>query len=87
MVRTYEALVMDNGHLSVADDVWHEMDLQRGERVEITIRRFPADAMQDNPLAKMVGMCGNIGKTDLSVNHDYYSNSLIHLPLLFSRLH
>ena len=75
MVRTYEAQVLDDGHLSVSDDVRHEMNLQSGERVEITIRRFPADVLDglsDNPLAKMIGMCGNIGKTDLSVNHDYY---------------
>ena len=65
MVKTCEALVMDDGHLSIADEVRHEMDLRRGERVEVTIRRFPviepADA--DNPLLKMIGLCGNIGKT------------------------
>jgi len=72
MVKTCEALVMDKGHLSVAEDVWHEMDLQSGERVEVTIRRFSEDALKDNPLAEIIGMCGNIGKTDSSVNHDYY---------------
>ena len=72
MVRTYEALVMDDGHLSVADNVRHEMNLQRGERLEVTIRRFPEDALTDNPLAEIIGMCGNIGKNDSSVNHDYY---------------
>ena len=74
MVKTCEALVMDDGHLSIAEEVRHEMDLRRGERVEVTIRRFlaiePADA--DNPLMKMIGLCGNIGKADSSVNHDYY---------------
>ena len=74
MARTYEALVMDDGHLSVADDVRNEMDLRHGERVEITIRRFPVieDVEADNPLMQMIGLCGDIGKTDLSVNHDYY---------------
>ena len=74
MVKTCEALVMGDGHLSVAEDVWHEMDLQCGERVEVTIRRFPAKAPldMDNPLAKMIGMCKGAGKTDMSVNHDYY---------------
>ena len=72
MARTYEALVMDDGHLSVADDVRNEMDLRHGERVEVTIRRFPEDGLTDNPLAEIIGMCGSIGKTDSSVNHDYY---------------
>jgi len=75
MVRTYEAQVLDDGHLSVADDVRHEMNLQHGERVEVTIRRFSVDkldVLSDNPLAEIIGMCGNIGKTDSSVNHDYY---------------
>ena len=72
MVRTYEALVMDDGHLSVAENVLHEMDLRRGERVEVTIRRFPATVPSENPLAEMIGLCGNIGKTDLSANHDQY---------------
>ena len=75
MVRTCEAQVLDGGHLSVAEDVLNEMNLQRGERVEVTIRRFSEDELDDlsdNPLAEMIGMCGNIGKTDSSVNHDYY---------------
>ena len=74
MVRTYEAQVLDDGHLSVADNVRHEMNLQRGERVEVTIRRFPVieQVEADNPLMQMIGLCGDIGKTDLSVNHDYY---------------
>jgi hypothetical protein len=75
MVKTYEAQILKDGHLSVAEDVLSEMNLQSGERVEITIRRFHADeldALSDNPLAEIIGMCGNIGKTDSSVNHDYY---------------
>jgi len=74
MVKTCEALVMDNGYLSVAEDVRHEMDLRCGERVEVTIRRFSAQEPldMDNPLAKIIGMCKGGGKTDLSVNHDYY---------------
>ena len=74
MVRTCEALVMDDGHLSIAEEVRHEMDLRLGERVEVTIRRFPAQAPldMDNPLAKMIGMCKGGVKTDLSINHDYY---------------
>jgi len=74
MVRTYEAQILDDGHLSVADNVRHEMNLQRGERVEVTIRRFPEQVPldMDNPLAKMIGMCKGGGKTDMSVNHDYY---------------
>jgi hypothetical protein len=74
MVKTCEALVMDDGYLSIAEDVRHEMDLRRGERVEITIRRFSTDEPMDadNPLMKMIGLCGEIGKTDLSVNHDHY---------------
>jgi len=74
MVRTYEALIMDDGHLSIAEEVRHEMDLRRGERVEVTIRRFPATEPMnaDNPMMKMIGLCGDIGKTDSSVNHDYY---------------
>jgi len=72
MERTYEALVMDDGHLSIADNVRKEMNLQCGERVEITIRRFPVIEEADNPLMQMIGLCGDIGKTDSSVNHDYY---------------
>ena len=73
MVRTCEALVMDDGHLSIAEEVRHEMDLRLGERVEVTIRRFPEVPLDmDNPLAKMIGMCKGGVKTDLSINHDYY---------------
>ena len=74
MVRTCEALVMDDGHLSVADDVRNEMGLRLGDRVEITIRRFPEAVVldPDNPLAKMIGLCGGAGKTDASVKHDHY---------------
>jgi len=73
-MQTCEAFVMDDGHLSIAEEVRHEMGLRHGERVEVTIRRFaaiePMDA--DNPLMKMIGLCGNVGKTDMSVNHDQY---------------
>ena len=74
MVKTCEALVMDKGHLSVAEDVWREMDLRSGERVEVTIRRFPTQVPldMDNPLVKMIGMCKGGGKTDMAINHDYY---------------
>jgi bifunctional DNA-binding transcriptional regulator/antitoxin component of YhaV-PrlF toxin-antitoxin module len=72
MVKTCEALVMDDGHLSITEEVRHAMDLQRGERVEVTIRRFPVAVPPENPLAKMIGLCGGIEKSDLSINHDFY---------------
>ena len=36
MVRTYEELVMDDGHLSVAENVRHEMDLRHLKRSKVT---------------------------------------------------
>lgn len=72
--KTYEAKVLDDGHLSLADEVRHELDLKSGDRVEVTIRRpsKSANLDPDNPLVKMIGMCEGDGKTDLALNHDRY---------------
>ena len=37
--KTYEAEVLDDGHLSVAEDVRLQLGLKKGDRVEVTIRR------------------------------------------------
>ena len=36
MVRTYEAQVMDDGHISVSDDVWNDMGLRHGDGLLFT---------------------------------------------------
>jgi bifunctional DNA-binding transcriptional regulator/antitoxin component of YhaV-PrlF toxin-antitoxin module len=74
MTKTYEARVLDDGHLSVTEEVRRQLDLKSGDRLEVTIRRasLPAAVDPENPLAKMVGFCQNSGKTDLSLNHDRY---------------
>jgi len=77
MAKTYEALVLDDGRLSLAGDACHEMELKSGERVEVTINRFSGrDDLtgldMDNPLVKMIGMCDGVEQTDLSVGHDRY---------------
>jgi hypothetical protein len=71
-MKTYEAEVMKDGNIAVADEARREMDLRHGKRVEVTIRRFPANLPQDNPLAKLIGMCKNLDINDLSANHDRY---------------
>jgi len=73
--KTYEAEVLDDGHLSVAEDVRLQLGLKKGDRVEVTIRRpdLPAGVDPTNPLVQLVGICqGDGNKTDLSVNHDKY---------------
>jgi hypothetical protein len=72
--KTYEARVLDDGHLSLTDEVRHELDLKSGDRVEVTIRRSSRSATLDpeNPLVKMIGMCQGDGKTDSALNHDRY---------------
>ena len=74
MTKSYEAEVLDDGHLSLAEDVRRQLDLKSGDRVEVTIRRPSASAAldPDNPLVKMIGMCEGGGKTDLALEHDRY---------------
>jgi hypothetical protein len=74
MAKTYEALVLDDGRLSLTEDVRHEMALQGGERVKVTISRFPVstDLDADNPLVELIGLCDSVERTDMSVNHDHY---------------
>ena len=74
MAKTYEAVVMDDGRLALADDACHEMDLRNGDRVEVTIQRLPATGSldADNPLMKLIGLCADVKKTDLAINHDDY---------------
>lgn len=72
MAKTYEAVVMADGRLALANDACHEMDLRSGDRVEITIQRLPPTESldTDNPLMKLIGLCADVKRTDLSINHD-----------------
>jgi len=74
VTKSYEAEVLDDGHLSLAEEVRQQLDLKSGDRVEVTIRRPPASAALelDNPLVKMIGMCEGSGRTDSALRHDYY---------------
>lgn len=74
LTKTYEAQVLDDGHLSVTEEVRQELGLRRGDRVEVTIRhpKLPATVDPNNPLAQLIGICKGGNKTDSSLKHDHY---------------
>jgi len=47
LTKTYEAQVLEDGHLSVREDVRQELGLKKGDRVEVTVKRSgPQDSSE-----------------------------------------
>jgi bifunctional DNA-binding transcriptional regulator/antitoxin component of YhaV-PrlF toxin-antitoxin module len=74
VIKTYEADVLRDGHLSVSEEVRSQLGLKEGDRVEVTIRRaeLPAGVDPNNPLIQLIGICQGGDKTDLALKHDHY---------------
>lgn len=75
MTKTYQGQILDDGYLSLSEEIRNQLELKQGDLVEVTISKpsLPASFNNsDNPLLKLVGICREGNRTDLALNHDRY---------------